>query len=188
MNASFFTNMQDYVDIDIFIKSRGVVDGLRIQNCATALQWCTDNKSRLRKLNSSLEFQLRLQEFLEMVKQQRKHEAIDYARKYLTAKKTEEEKNEIVDAANLALVQRAMATLAFGPSTSLSPYKELFANTRWTELEELFKRDFYMLYSLTTKPLLYVTMQAGLSALKTPYVVSKFITKIVSLMMMKIIT
>jgi macrophage erythroblast attacher len=156
------------VDIDVFVKSRDVIDGLSIRTCTAALQWCVDNKSRLRKLNSTLEFQLRLQEFLEMVRNYKKHEAIEYARKYLTAKKTEEEKNEIVDAANMALVQRAMATLAFGPTTSISPYKELFLSTRWTELEDLFKRDFYLLYSCTTKPLLFITMQAGLSALKTP--------------------
>ncbi|KAL0488404.1 hypothetical protein AKO1_015579 [Acrasis kona] len=162
------TNIQNLVDVEVFIKSKNVLDGLRGHTCTAALQWCVDNKSKLKKSNSTLEFQLRLQEFLELVRSQKKHEAIDYARKYLTAKKPEEERNEAIDASNMALVQRSMAALAFGPGTSLSPYRELFQDERWAELEEMFKKDFYLLYSLTTKPLLTITLQAGLSALKTP--------------------
>eukprot|EP01027_Heterolobosea_sp_BB2_P002864 GEZU01004298.1.p1 GENE.GEZU01004298.1~~GEZU01004298.1.p1 ORF type:complete len:251 (-),score=44.83 GEZU01004298.1:428-1180(-) len=63
------TGIRDLVDIDIFIKSRQVVEGLMRGDCKEALAWCSENKSKLRKLKSTLEFNLRMQEFLELVRQ-----------------------------------------------------------------------------------------------------------------------
>jgi len=52
------------------------------QSCTEALAWCSENKSKLKKLESTLEFNLRLQEYIELIKQHRLHDAINYARKH----------------------------------------------------------------------------------------------------------
>lgn len=53
--------MQDLVDTHIFESAREVVEGLRRRDCGPALIWCEDNKARLKKIKSKLEFKLRLQ-------------------------------------------------------------------------------------------------------------------------------
>ncbi|KAM5568942.1 hypothetical protein ABKV19_016458 [Rosa sericea] len=50
---------------------------------ATWLVWCAENKSRLKKSKSKLEFQLRPQEFIELVRAENNLRAITYAQKYL---------------------------------------------------------------------------------------------------------
>jgi len=46
---------------DIFMVAREVEHDLVNRDTARCLQWCADNKSKLRKSKSSMEFQLRLQ-------------------------------------------------------------------------------------------------------------------------------
>lgn len=46
----------------------------------------------------------------------------------------------------------------------------LFEQNRWDHLVDQFKQEFYKLYGMTLEPLLNIYLQAGLTALKTPYV------------------
>lgn len=46
--------------------------------------------------------------------------------------------------------------------------QDLYNPSRWLELIDQFRADNYALCSLTSHPLLSITLQAGLSALKTP--------------------
>lgn len=45
----------------------------------------------------------------------------------------------------------------------------LFEPKQWDHLVDLFKQEFCKLYGMTLEPLLNIYLQAGLSALKTPY-------------------
>lgn len=47
---------------------------IRAKDLGPALQWCEDNASRLRKLESKLEFRVRERAFLEMVRANKKEE------------------------------------------------------------------------------------------------------------------
>ena len=51
----------------IFAQAQRVIQSLKQHDCSAALEWCEANRARLRKAKSSLEFKLRLQEFLELV-------------------------------------------------------------------------------------------------------------------------
>lgn len=46
---------------DIYCAAAEVEAELRARRTARVLQWCADNKSKLRKLNSTIEFKIRLQ-------------------------------------------------------------------------------------------------------------------------------
>lgn len=48
----------------------------------------------------------------------------------------------------------------------------LFDMQQWDNLTQEFKQEFYKLYGMTHEPLLNIHLQAGLSALKTPYFIS----------------
>ncbi|XP_039128610.1 protein MAEA homolog [Dioscorea cayenensis subsp. rotundata] len=153
------SNMQDLVDIDAFLDAKRVIDSLHNKEVAPALAWCIDNRARLKKSKSKFEFQLRLQEFIELVRAENNLQAITYARKYLAP----------WGATHMKELQRVMATLAFKSSTECVNYKVLFEPKQWDYLVEQFKHEFCKLYGMTLEPLLNIYLQAGLSALKTPF-------------------
>ncbi|KAI8324183.1 hypothetical protein GQ54DRAFT_302831 [Martensiomyces pterosporus] len=127
-------------------------------SCKSALHWCADNRSALRKIHSSLEFELRLQEFVEMIRERNTPGAIAYAKKHLTAWSDTQ----------MPRIQRAMTLLAFSPGTQCPPYKNMFDTARWTTLAQEFRTVIFQLYDLPAQPLLHLLLQTGLSALKTP--------------------
>jgi macrophage erythroblast attacher len=150
---------QDLVDIDAFLDAKRVIDSLQNNEVAPALAWCAENKSRLKKSKSKLEFLLRLQEFVEFVKAKNCIQAIAYARKYLAP----------WGSIHMKELQRVTATLVFRSNTNCAPYKILFEQDRWDFLVDMFKQDFCKLYGMTPEPLLNIYLQAGLTALKTPF-------------------
>ncbi|XP_010259978.1 PREDICTED: macrophage erythroblast attacher [Nelumbo nucifera] len=153
------SNMQDLVDIDVFHEARKVIDALQNKEVGPALAWCAENKSRLKKSKSIFEFQLRLQEFIELVRADNNLRAITYARKFLSS----------WGATHMKELQHVMATLAFRSNTECPKYKVLFEPRQWDYLVEQFKQEFCKLYGMTLEPLLNIYLQAGLSALKTPF-------------------
>ena len=152
-------HLHELVDIDLFVSARKVEESLQKGSCTECLQWCSENKSKLKKMESTLEFNLRMQEFIELIKQNRLQEAIAYARKHFAA---------WVDT-HMRDIQKAMALLAFaykGPNSQV--YAELYNPSRWFQLVEQFRADNFALFSLTSQPLISISLQAGLSALKSP--------------------
>ncbi len=73
------------------------------------VQWCYENKSKLRKIRSTLELEIRVQEFIELVRKGRRNEAVKHARKYLADSEGEE---------YISAVKKCMGLLAFPVSTS----------------------------------------------------------------------
>jgi macrophage erythroblast attacher len=64
-------------------------------------------------------------------------------------------------------LQRIMVLVALRADTQLSPYKELFAESRWETLAKQFREECCRLYQLPAYPQIHAVLQAGLSALKT---------------------
>ncbi|CAL4902809.1 unnamed protein product [Urochloa decumbens] len=153
------SGIQELVDIDVFLDAKRVIDSLQNNEVAPALAWCAENKSRLKKSKSKLEFLLRLQEFVEFVKAKNCIQAVAYARKYLAP----------WGPVHMKELQRVTATLVFRSNTNCAPYKILFEQDRWDFLVDVFKQDFCKLYGMTLEPLLNIYLQAGLTALKTPF-------------------
>ncbi|KAF6146823.1 hypothetical protein GIB67_018476 [Kingdonia uniflora] len=158
---------QDLVDIDVFHEAKKVIAALHNKEVALALAWCAENKSKLKKSKSKFEFQLRLQEFIELVRSDNNLRAITYSRKYLAP----------WGATHMKELQRVMATLAFKSNTECTTYKVLFESKQWDHLVEQFKHEFCKSYGMTLEPLLNIYLQAGLSALKTPFCYENDCTK-----------
>ncbi|KAJ7240453.1 CTLH/CRA C-terminal to lish motif domain-containing protein [Mycena rebaudengoi] len=131
------------VDIDLFSDIKRIEGALARHSCTEALTWCSENKTALRKMKSTLEFDLRLQEYIELSRAAKCQEAIDYSRKYL-------------------------ALLAFRPDTSCGRYKRLYDQSRWVALIRSFRLAIYSLNTLPTEPLLHLSLYAGLASLKLP--------------------
>ncbi|MBA0841570.1 hypothetical protein Goarm_004056 [Gossypium armourianum] len=152
------SKIEELVDLEVFQEAKKVVDALKNQEVGPALAWCAENKSRLKKSKSKFEFQLRLQEFIELVRAENYMRAILYARRYLAP----------WGATHLKELQLVMTTLAFRSNTECTKYKVLFEPKQWDFLVDQFKQEFYKLHGMTLEPLLNIYLQAGLSALKTP--------------------
>ncbi|KAL6503636.1 hypothetical protein OROGR_025559 [Orobanche gracilis] len=131
---------------------------LGADNCPAAQSMRTGPLADAMITMSIFEFQLRLQEFIELVRGENIMQAIHYARKYLAP----------WGATHMKELQRVMATLAFRSNTDCAIYKVLFQEKQWDYLADQFKQEFCRLYGMTLEPLLNTYLQAGLSALKTP--------------------
>ena len=153
------TNLDALLDLDLFKQAKTIVDALVAESCTLALQWCSENKSTLKKGDGSLEFELRLQEYVQLVKANQLSEAIKYAKTHFgTWKET-----------HLREIQQAMALLAFNPNSSYnSLYQHYFDSERWSILVSSFLSEFFSLHQLPPVAPLKATLQAGLSSLKTP--------------------
>ncbi|CAK5261883.1 unnamed protein product [Mycena citricolor] len=152
-------HIENLVDIDLFSDVRRIEKALEQHSCAEALVWCSENKSALRKMKSTLEFDLRLQEFIELARALKYKEAIAYSHKYLVPwKETHAEQ-----------IMQVSALLCFQPkNTSQGRYKRLYDPSRWSSLVESFRRAVYSLNALPSEPLLNLSLYAGLASLKLP--------------------
>ncbi|KAI9207108.1 CTLH/CRA C-terminal to lish motif domain-containing protein [Polychytrium aggregatum] len=166
-------DMEHFLDIELFVQAKKIEDSLLSHSCTECLAWCKENSSNLKKIKardqpelttsrlfarqSTLEFNLRVQEYIELVRVGKLKEAIQYARKHLTP----------WSATHLKEIQRAMGLLAFRPDTSSETYREVYSDARWAMLLEQFRVDNYALNNLTSQPSLKTSLQAGLCALKS---------------------
>lgn len=152
-------SIEHIVDMDIFRESRVVIEALRRRDCTEGLRWCAENKRRLQKVQSKLEFRLRLQEFVEHARAERKIEALAYMMKHISSGSGDEDR--------FADIQRFMGLLVFEPTTNCQPYKDLYSESKWLELENAFKQDNYLLHGLTRESTIEIMLKSGLASLKT---------------------
>ncbi|KAF7558698.1 hypothetical protein G7046_g5456 [Stylonectria norvegica] len=155
-------NMEDLVDVNTFVDMTRIREALINGSVTEALAWCTDNKKELRKMESKLEFNLRFQQYVELVRTQspsKVTEAIAHAKKHLIPYRATFPRR----------VKQACGLLAFPPNSPASlTYADLYKPSRWAELAELFTTTHNELLALPSVPLLHVALSSGLSALKTP--------------------
>ncbi|KAF1775757.1 CTLH/CRA C-terminal to LisH motif domain [Phytophthora cactorum] len=127
------------VDHELHAECQAVLKDLQAHHTDKAITWCSQNGSRLRRLQSQLEFHLRLQDFIEFVRAHKPLEAI------------------------------AMATLAFESpeKCGIEAYEKIFALDRWMILEKMFRKTFNDVYGMHDPPSLCIALHAGLSTLNT---------------------
>ncbi|KAG8508612.1 E3 ubiquitin-protein transferase MAEA [Galemys pyrenaicus] len=156
---------------------------------------------------SCLEFSLRIQEFIELVRQNKRLDAVRYdvqtgcadlagplcheraldsrwgsvcvatggvgrgggAADSLSSPRHARKHFSQAEGSQLDEVRQVMGMLAFPPDTHISPYKDLLDPARWRMLIQQFRYDNYRLHQLGNNSVFTLTLQAGLSAIKTPY-------------------
>lgn len=185
-------SIPDLVDLDTFTACHKVADSIQRGSTVEALQWIKDNRDGLKKLleksaNSAtneagqpislavqpkitnLEFELRFQEFIELLRHGPQREAARYdallhAQKYFTPHiATHAEQNKT-----------AAGLLTQDPTDVTGPYASYFLPKRWAELAQAFVETHHQLLNLPLRPLLHIALSPGLSALKTPACHSSF--------------
>ncbi|KIJ61640.1 hypothetical protein HYDPIDRAFT_115817 [Hydnomerulius pinastri MD-312] len=150
--------IETLVDIDLFMDIHRIERALCRHSCTEAIAWCSENKTALRKIKSTLEFELRLQEYIELNRARKTQDAIAYSKKHLVPWQE----------THLQQIMQASALLAVQPSTTSGQYRRLYDESRWTSLIQAFRLAIYTLNSLPTEPLLHLALYAGLASLKLP--------------------
>ncbi|GAU92642.1 hypothetical protein RvY_04695 [Ramazzottius varieornatus] len=163
------TGVEELANLDIFMAAQEIEASLMRKETDQALAWCNENKSRLKKHNSFLEFYLRQQEVIELIKKGRKScmDAILHARRHFSS--FDDVRQYERD------IQKTMTLLAVlnKPGDIENPYLDLLSEARWTWLIEEFRRESVKMYQFSPDSAFSVALQAGLSALKTQNCVSK---------------
>ncbi|KAJ2977956.1 hypothetical protein NUW58_g7648 [Xylaria curta] len=157
--------MELLVDVDTFEQMNRIRQCILNGSVQEALTWCTagDTKKELRKMDSNLEFMLRYQQYIEIVRNRSRinpGEALAHARKHLYPYISTYNKE----------VMHACGLLAMLPEHAdrVEAYRELYSPARWQKLADLFTETHNSLLSLPSIPLLHIALSSGLSALKTP--------------------
>ncbi|QRW16955.1 macrophage erythroblast attacher [Rhizoctonia solani] len=148
------TDQPDYIRWTDTRTDRWVVDwALRNSRDETAL-----TLAREKGLENSLEFELRLQEYIEIVQQGKTAEAMAYLKKHLISWYDTHPQQ----------CKQAAALLVCPPSMGMLTYKELYDPQRWSYLIRTFRHAVYALYNIPTTSLLALGLSAGLTSLKLP--------------------
>ncbi|KAL9037678.1 MAG: hypothetical protein Q9214_005592 [Letrouitia sp. 1 TL-2023] len=156
--------IEDLVDLDVFVQCHKIEQSLKWRSTTECLAWCAEHRSMMKKTSNNLEFELRLQQYIELRRHGQVLEAKKHAQKYLSSN-TEPHQEEI---------HRAAGLLAYSPDTRIEPYKTMYSQSRWNHLANLFVKTHHDLFSLPARPLLHIALSAGLSVLKTPSCHSKY--------------
>jgi macrophage erythroblast attacher len=114
-------------------------------------------------LQNTFERELRLQQYIEMIRCGNPVEAAAHARKYLMT-------------TGSRFGFRWTALLCYDSNTDIEPFAAFFAKDRWDRLADMFLYTHHHLLSMPQRPLLHIALTAGLSALKTPACHSKFVS------------
>jgi macrophage erythroblast attacher len=200
--------IEKLVDLGVFERCRAIERSIKEGRVQEALAWCAEHKGVAgggsgvdkkresvgganvkteKSMFSKLEFGLRLQQHIELVRDRKVKEAREHAAKYLVAYVQAGDKSKEEE------VFKAAALLLYPPSTKVGPYKvralplrpylvrcrkevrkltrkvqRMYSPERYVELAELFVKTHHELFSLPAQPLLHIALSAGLSALKTP--------------------
>ena len=101
------------VDVDVFASCHRVEASLKRGSTVEALAWCREHSVLMRKSGSALEFELRLQQYIELRREGKLVEARVHAQKFLRPHIE----------AYPELVYQATGLLAYPPSTFAEPYR-----------------------------------------------------------------
>ncbi|KAF2669410.1 hypothetical protein BT63DRAFT_425135 [Microthyrium microscopicum] len=160
------------VDIDEFENVAKIERSIRQDHrIDLALTWCGENKQTLKKFDIMFEYQLRLQQYIELIREgtdNKLFEATIHARKYLIGSLNTSPATGIESAGLLAF--------ALSRDTDVEPYCGLFSESRWDTVADDFLEAHHKIFYLPLRPLLHIALTAGLSALKTPACHSKFVS------------
>lgn len=105
--------IEELVDLDVFVQCHRIEESLRRRSTQECLVWCVEHRPMIRKLDNRLEFEIRLQQYVELRRNGQLVEARQHARKHL------------IHQADLypQEVNKAAGLLAFPPETQVPEYK-----------------------------------------------------------------
>ncbi|CAH9086809.1 unnamed protein product [Cuscuta epithymum] len=140
-----------------FLEMYQILEAMRSRNLQPALTWATINHEKLKLCGADIEMKLHRQNFVEIVQNRGRDEALKYARTFFPPFSTK----------HLAEIQKLMGCLVYAGRLGSSPYSDLLSPNHWEKLAEDLTRQFCNLIGHSYESPLRVTVSAGVQGLPT---------------------
>ncbi|KAF7829240.1 protein RMD5-like protein [Senna tora] len=139
----------------LFLEMFHVLEAMKNQDLGPALNWAAIASDKLMQNGSDLLLKLHSMQFLKILQNGSRDEALHYARTYLAPFAS----SHMVD------IQKLMACLLWTGKLDRSPYHALLSPTNWDKLADELKREFCNLLGQSYNSPLSVTVAAGAQGL-----------------------
>ncbi|KAL8044696.1 hypothetical protein ABFX02_08G062400 [Erythranthe guttata] len=140
-----------------FLELFQILEAMKSRNLEPALKWVKRNCEELIQHGSELELKLHRLQFVEILQNKSRDEALKYGRAFLAP----------FAATHMADVQKLMTALLWADKLDSSPYAELLSSTHWSKMAEELTREFCNFMEQSHESPLSVTIAAGILGL--PY-------------------
>ncbi|KAJ9177448.1 hypothetical protein P3X46_012668 [Hevea brasiliensis] len=139
----------------LFSEMYMIVEAMKDRNLEPALRWAAANSDKLKKNGSDLQLKLHRLQFMEILQNGSRSEALAYARTNITP----------FASTHLGEIQKLMGCLLWAGKLDCSPYSELQSLANWNTIADELTRQFCNLLGLAFESPLSVTIAAGFQGL-----------------------
>lgn len=140
-----------------FIEMYRVLDALKVKNLEPALSWITANREKLKQNGSTLELKLHRLQYVEIIQNGTKADALSYARTYLAP----------FASLHMNEIQKVVVCILWVGKLDSCPHAELMAPTQWEEFTKEVTQQFCSLVGQSYRSPLSVAIAAGVEGLPT---------------------
>lgn len=140
-----------------FLEMFRILEAMKCRNLEPALSWAASNHEQLKQNGSDLELKLHCLQFLEILQNKGRDEALKYGRAVFAP---------FADK-HMAEIQKLMTCLLWAGKLDSSPYEALLSSIHWDKLAEELARQFCNLIGQSYESPLSVTIAAGVQGLPT---------------------
>eukprot|EP00112_Aurelia_sp_Birch-Aquarium-sp1_P019420 Seg48.11 transcript_id=Seg48.11/GoldUCD/mRNA.D3Y31 product="Protein RMD5 A" protein_id=Seg48.11/GoldUCD/D3Y31 len=139
-----------------FFELNRILDECKSHNLEPALRWVQSKREELIEKSSPLEFKLHRLKFIDLIKEGRCKEALEYSKNFSRFRE------------NMKEIQRLMGCFAFmRVGLENSPYSDLLDPVNWLEINDILAKDACSLLGLSISSPLEVSVTTGCVALPT---------------------
>ncbi|KAI4328091.1 hypothetical protein L6164_020478 [Bauhinia variegata] len=139
----------------LFLEMYHILEAMKNQDLGPAFAWATTNSDKLTERGSDLLLKLHTMQFVKILENGSRDEALQYARTYLAP----------FGSNHMADIQKLMACLLWIGKLDRSPYHALLSPANWGVLAEELKRQYCNILGLSCNSPLSVTVAAGVQTL-----------------------
>ncbi|XP_020234026.1 protein RMD5 homolog isoform X2 [Cajanus cajan] len=140
-----------------FLEMHQIIGAMRDRNLQPALAWVSANREKLVQIGSNLELKIHTLQFVEVLQNGTRADALKYARTYLAP----------FASLNKDEFQKLMGCLLYAGRLESSPYSELISPIHWEMTTEELARQFCTLLGQSYENPLSVAVAAGVEGLPT---------------------
>ncbi|KDP32154.1 hypothetical protein JCGZ_12615 [Jatropha curcas] len=139
----------------LFLEMYLIVEAMKQRNLEPALQWVAAHSDKLNESGSDLQLKLHRLQFVEILQNGSRSEALTYARTHFA----------LFASNHLGEIQKLMGCLLWAGKLDRSPYAELLSPTNWNLVADELARQFCNLLGQSYESPLSVTIAAGFQGL-----------------------
>uniref|UniRef100_A0AC35TQ35 CTLH domain-containing protein n=1 Tax=Rhabditophanes sp. KR3021 TaxID=114890 RepID=A0AC35TQ35_9BILA len=157
---SWKSSLSDMVNTDLYKEYSAINQGLESRDLGPAFVWVNENKSKLKKIDSRMEVELKIQACIEILRLEKLEAAIDYCRINFSNVPKDKWHGNLL---------HLMGLLVSTGKVTHPEYIFMLSDFRWDFLKNYFNQEYKKVFHLDTPSAFSLSLQVGLAVLKTPH-------------------